>query len=166
VANGGSLVKPRLILKKGDQTMPSAAPVRILTPETAFTMRSMMEGVVLFGSGTKARLDGYSSGGKTGSAQIFDQAAHRYSHSYNGSFAGFAPLTNPRMVVVVTVNGTHGEAGFGGNTSAPVFKKVASEALRVFDVPKDLPEVEKPALVTKRESADDLAITDPDPSTP
>src|SRR5262249_53393966 len=133
IANGGSLVKPRLILKQGDKLVPAATPVRIIKPETAFTMRSMMEGVVLFGSGTKAKLEGYSGGGKTGSAQIFDRVAKRYSHTYNGSFVGFAPLTNPRIVVAVTVNGTHGENGFGGATSAPVYKVVATEALRVFD---------------------------------
>jgi cell division protein FtsI (penicillin-binding protein 3) len=165
VANGGSLVKPRLILKKGDQTMPPAAPVRILKPETAFTMRAMMENVVLNGTGSKARLDGYSTGGKTGSAQIFDTVAHRYSHTYNGSYMGFAPLTNPRIVVVVTVNGTRGESGFGAYAAGPAFKKVATEALRVFDVPKDLPVPETPVQVAKVESLDDLAISDPDGAT-
>ena len=63
---------------------------------------------------------------------------------------GFAPVTNPQVVVVVTLNGTHGEAGFGGQAAAPVFKIVAGEALRVFDVPKDLPEnTPTPTLVAK-----------------
>jgi cell division protein FtsI (penicillin-binding protein 3) len=75
---------------------------------------------------------------------------------------GFAPLTNPQVVVVVTLNGTHGEAGFGGQAAAPVFKIVAGEALRVFDVPKDLPEnVATPTLVAKTpEDLNDLAIAD------
>ena len=60
-------------------------------------------GVVLFGTGSKAALEGYSSGGKTGSAQIFDVKANRYTHSYNGSYMGFAPLNNPRYVVVVLI---------------------------------------------------------------
>ena len=114
IANGGMLVKPRLVLKKGDQTMPSDAAGRVLKPETAITMRQMMEGVVLVGTGSRARLDGYTSGGKTGSAQIFDFATKHYTHTYNGSYMGFAPMTNPRIVVVVTLNGTHGEGGFGG----------------------------------------------------
>ncbi len=160
IANGGSLVKPRLILKMGGRTVPPAQPVRIVKPETAFTMRSMMEGVVLNGTGSRARLDGYTSGGKTGSAQIFDIKSGHYSHTYNGSYVGFAPVTNPRIVVAVTVNGTRGEEGFGGITSAPAFKVVATEALRVADVPKDLPETPNPALVAKNESADDLAISD------
>lgn len=140
IANGGLLVKPRLILKRGGEMVRTDPPVRILKPETAITMRRMMEGVVLRGTGTKARLDGYSSGGKTGTAQIFDTRTHRYTHSYNASFMGFAPLTNPAIVVVVTLNGTTGSAGFGGPVAAPVFRAVAGEALRVLDVPKDLPE--------------------------
>ena len=157
IANGGLLVRPQLILKKGTQNVPVRAPVRVLKPDTAITMRQMMEGVVLVGTGTRARLLGYSSGGKTGSAQIFDFATKHYTHSYNGSYMGFAPVTNPSVVVVATLNGTHGEAGFGGQAAAPVFKAVATEALRVFDVPKDLPEA---TLVARSEDVDDLAIAD------
>ena len=159
-ANGGLLVRPRLVLKKGSQVQQPSAPVRIIRPETAITMRQMMEGVVVMpgGTGSKAQLVGYSTGGKTGSAQIFDVATHRYSHNdYNGSFIGFAPLTNPAIVVVVTLNGTHGTAGFGGQAAAPVFRAVATEALRVLDVPKDLPD--PPPLVAKK-VVEDLSVGD------
>jgi cell division protein FtsI (penicillin-binding protein 3) len=162
IANGGLLVRPRLVLRRGNQTAPAEQPVRVLKPETAITMRQMMEGVVLpGGTGTRARLEGYTSGGKTGSAQIYDTDTKHYTHTYNGSFLGFAPLTNPSIVVVVTLNGTHGSAGFGGQAAAPVFRAIASEALRVLDVPKDLPD-EPPArtLVAHNEEADDLAIAD------
>jgi len=70
VANGGVLVRPRLVLRNGDRTLPVVPARRVLRPETAVTMRNMMEGVVLFGTGKRARLEGYSAGGKTGSAQI------------------------------------------------------------------------------------------------
>jgi cell division protein FtsI (penicillin-binding protein 3) len=116
-------------------------------------MRQMMEGVVLKGTGTGARLQGYSVGGKTGTGQIFDVAAHRYTHTYNGSFIGFAPMQNPQIVVVVTLNGTRGNSGFGGAAAAPVFKAVASEALRVLDVPKDVPD-EAPAPPLTAEVSD------------
>ena len=166
VASGGLLVKPRLVLKRGDRTEPVPPPVRVLKPENAITMRQMMEGVVLVGTGSRARLAGYSSGGKTGSAQIFDYATKHYTHTYNGSYMGFAPMTNPQVVVVVTLNGTHGEAGFGGQAAAPVFKVVAGEALRVFDVPKDLPEnPAAPTMVARTpEDLNDLAIADLDAS--
>jgi cell division protein FtsI (penicillin-binding protein 3) len=136
--------------------------VRVLKPETAITMRQMMEGVVMpGGTGTKARLQGYTSGGKTGSAQIYDPVAKHYTHSYNGSFMGFAPLTNPAMVAVVTLNGTHGTAGYGGQAAAPVFHAVVTEALRVMDVPKDLPDqTPTTTQVASNQEAGDLAIAD------
>jgi cell division protein FtsI (penicillin-binding protein 3) len=162
VANGGLLVTPRLVLKRGNKPEPVPPPVRILQGETAITMRQMMEGVVLPG-GTgypEARLAGYSVGGKTGSAQIFDFATKHYTHNYNGSFVGLVPLTNPTMVVVVTLNGTHGTNGYGGRAAAPVFHAVTTEALRLLEVPKDLPD-DPPAKVasTKPANADeDVAI--------
>jgi cell division protein FtsI (penicillin-binding protein 3) len=140
VANGGLMVPPRLILKRGSAAVPVIPPHRILRPETAITMRQMMEGVVLVGTGKKAKLSGYSTAGKTGSAQIFDYTTGRYTHSYNASFMGFAPVANPAIVVVATLNGTHGSAGYGGAVAAPVFHEVAAEALRVLDVPRDLPD--------------------------
>ena len=155
IANGGKLVRPRLVLKKDGETVPPAPPERLLKAETAMTMRQLMEGVVLHGTGTAAKLVGYSVGGKTGSAQIFDFATKHYTHTYNGSFMGFAPLNNPAIVVVVTLNGTHGNAGFGGAAAAPVFRAVAAEALRVMEVPKDVPD--EPMLVAGAADINDLA---------
>lgn len=164
VANGGFLVKPRLIAKKERngfiETEGPAAPQRILKPETAIAMRQMMEGVVLEGTGKRARLDGYSSGGKTGSAQIYDYHARVYTHRYNGSYMGFAPVTNPAIVVVVTLNGTpSGDRGFGGRVAAPVFRNVASSALRLLDVPRDVPEIESENSEDE-EPLSDLAAAD------
>jgi len=165
VANGGLLIKPRLVIgrqKPGDpiETIPADRPERIIQPETAIQMRQMMEGVVLHGTGKKAALAGYTSGGKTGSAQVYDLKAHVYTHTYNASFLGFAPVVNPQIVVAVTLNGTtHGTSGFGGAVAAPVFREVAATALRILDVPKDLPD--GTALASKRSDAavgNDLAI--------
>ncbi len=146
IANGGVLIRPRIVLKRqrpGEpaEFEPAAKPVRVIRPETAITMRQMMEGVVLHGTGKSARLKGYTSGGKTGTAQIYDEATRTYSHHYNGSFIGFAPVANPAIVIVVTLNGTSGgTAGYGGVVAGPVFREVATAALRILDVPKDLPE--------------------------
>jgi cell division protein FtsI (penicillin-binding protein 3) len=164
IANGGLLVKPRLIMKMGDQMPAVEPPVRIIKPETAITMRQMMEGVVLNGTGRTARLDGYTAGGKTGTAQIFDFASKHYTHTYNGSFMGFAPVTNPAVIAVVTLNGTRGEAGFGAEVAIPTWKVVVTEALRILDVPKDLPD--SPATPTeiannqKDQGVNDLSIAD------
>jgi len=165
IANGGMLVKPRLILKRGGKLVPIEPPVRILKPETAITMRQMMEGVVLRGTGRiHARLDGYTSAGKTGTAQIFDSVTHHYTHNYNASFLGFAPVTNPALVVLVTVHDTSGESGQGADAAAPVFQKIMTEALRMLDVPKDIPEdltaTRKPEKEKPGEFRDDVAIAD------
>jgi Cell division protein FtsI/penicillin-binding protein 2 len=130
--------------------------VRVIKPETAITMRQMMEGVVLRGTGTKARLEGYTSGGKTGSAQIYDYKARAYTHKYNASFMGFAPVNNPAIVVVVTLNGA---SKFGGAVAAPVFHEVATAALRFLDVQKDLPEGGIP-IDDEKTPLDDLAIAE------
>jgi cell division protein FtsI (penicillin-binding protein 3) len=158
IANGGYLVKPKLVL--GQQTDP---PVRIIRPETAITMRHMMEGVVIkpYGTGFRyARIPGYSSGGKTGTAQIYDFKAHVYTHLYNASFMGFAPVNDPAVVVVVTVNGTTGTAGYGGPVSAPVFREVAAAALRLLDIPKDLPDDPLPQIAEGNADENDVALTD------
>jgi cell division protein FtsI (penicillin-binding protein 3) len=145
LANGGFQVKPRLVRwrqRPGGPREPDPVepPVRVLKPETAITMRQMMEGVILEGTGKRARLEGYTAGGKTGTAQIFDLATRRYFHKlHNGTFLGIAPLTNPSIVVVVTLNGTSRQ---GGQVAAPVFKEVASAALRLLNVTRDVPEVE------------------------
>jgi cell division protein FtsI (penicillin-binding protein 3) len=157
IASGGLLLKPRLLMDA-----PKVDPVRVLRPETAITMRGMMEGVVIkpYGTGHKyARLIGYTSAGKTGTAQIYDNKLHQYTHLYNASFMGFAPVTNPRIVVVVTINGTGGLVGYGGPTSAPVFREVAAAGLRVMDVPKDLPEM-VPSEGNDPADENDVAIAD------
>ena len=166
IANGGMLVEPRLILKRGDKLEPVQQPKRIIKPETAITMRQMMEGVVLRGTGrVHARLEGYTSGGKTGTAQIFDFASKHYTHNYNASFLGFAPVTNPALVVLVTIHNTSGENGQGADAAAPVFQKIMQEALRMLDVPKDIPQemmasAKKPAKEKPGEFEGDLAIAD------
>ncbi len=156
IANGGMHVTPRVLLARkpfnGEiEYIPADPPVRILKPENAILMRKMMEGVVLHGTGKEAILKGYTSAGKTGSAQIYDVKAHTYTHTYNSSFLGFAPVANPQVVVAVTLNGTSGgSAGYGGVVAAPVFREVMTAALRILDVPKDIPQgdTEKNAMIS------------------
>jgi cell division protein FtsI (penicillin-binding protein 3) len=166
IANGGLRITPKIVLKEGEKTTPTESGVRILKPETVMTMRMMMEGVVLRGTARNtARLDGYTSAGKTGTAQIFENG--HYTHLYNASFMGFTPVTNPRLVIVVTLNGTEGNAGMGASAAAPVFKNIATEALRMYDIPKDIPEelnaAKKPAPHAEP-IEDDLSIAGLGPS--
>lgn len=77
IANGGMLYKPHIVaeIRRGETVLPregllaTSEPRRVIQPETAATLRRLMEGVVLNGTGTRARLDGWTSAGKTGSAQ-------------------------------------------------------------------------------------------------
>lgn len=147
IANNGLLVKPVLTREAPVGTSKialvahseSTPPVRVIKPETAITMRRLMESVVLRGTGKGARLNGYTSGGKTGTAQMFDKVTRRYSHRYNASFMGFAPVTNPDIAVVVTLNGS---SVYGGVIAAPVFKEIAETALQARNVPRDILEPE------------------------
>ncbi len=166
VANGGLLLKPRLVMSRhkpgsSAETFAPEKPVRVIEPETAILMRQMMEGVVLHGTGKGyANLKGYTSGGKTGSAQIYDVQAKTYTHHYNASFLGFAPVANPQVVIAVTLEGTSGgSAGYGGPVAAPVFREVAMTTLRMLDVPKDLPG-DDPRISAGPPDANDLSIAE------
>ena len=82
---------------------------RVLSTLTAAQMRKMMEGVVLYGTGKPAQLNGYSSGGKTGTAQKVDPATHLYSKTMHiASFAGIAPVNNPVIAVAVVMDNPKG----------------------------------------------------------
>jgi membrane carboxypeptidase/penicillin-binding protein len=92
------------------------------------------------GTAHTLHLVGYSLAGKTGTAQIFDFAHHVYTHKYNASFMGFAPIGNPSVLIVVTISGTTGIAGFGARAAGPAFQSMAEAALRLRAVPRDVPE--------------------------
>src|SRR6478735_985225 len=113
---------------------------RVISPLTAAQMKRMMEGVVLRGTGKKAILDGYSSAGKTGTAQKID-ASGKYSHRQHiASFAGFAPVNNPAVTVLVVLDspaGGYPHAG-GGEAAAPVFAPIAQQVLAYMNVPHDV----------------------------
>lgn len=168
IANGGFLVHPHLVAWKQSpegerEIMKYPVPVQVLKPETVMTMRSIMHRVVMpGGTAPQLHVTGYVLAGKTGTAQIYDFAHHVYTHKYNASFLGFAPLENPRLVVIVTVSGTTGQAGFGGSASGPAFMDVMSVGLRRLNVMRDAPEeVEELAQKQKdKEQKDKKALND------
>ena len=146
IANDGVYVAPRIV---AGTTAPRSTPQliefhpplgrRVISPFTAAEMKHMMEGVVLRGTGPKAILDGYSSAGKTGTAQKID-ASGRYSHRVHiASFAGFAPVNNPAVTVLVVLDApaTY-PRDQGGDVAAPVFAKVAQQVLAYLNVPHDV----------------------------
>jgi cell division protein FtsI (penicillin-binding protein 3) len=147
IANGGTLYHPHVVqeLRRGSQLLPAEgllAPVeprRVIRPETAATLRRLMEGVVLNGTGTKARLDGWTAAGKTGSAQKIDPATGRYSPTQLiASFTGFAPINNPAVTILVSLDSPVG-LHEGGQVAAPVFKRIAEQVLPYLEVPRDVP---------------------------
>jgi len=171
VANGGVLYKPHVVqeMKRGEEVLPLAGPSaateprRVIRPETAATMRRLMEGVILHGTGKAARLDGWTAGGKTGTAQKIDPDTGRYSRTnVIASFTGFAPINSPAVVILVSVDSPGGYPHDGATVAAPVFKRIAEQVLRYLDVPRDLPV--SPTLVEaayhKKEESDPAAMDD------
>ena len=147
IANGGLLYKPHVVAQlqraghalQIDDVLEPMEPKRVVRPETAATLRRLMEGVVLEGTGPKARLDGWTSAGKTGSAQKIDPSTGRYSRTqFIASFTGFAPINNPAVAILVSLDSPVGQHE-GGEVAAPVFKRIAEAVLTYLDVPRDVP---------------------------
>ena len=172
IANGGVYLPPRVLMPgqvdgtrngqspaaplaaspfKPGEELPNPLPAgahRVLSTLTAAQMRKMMEGVVLFGTGKPAQLNGYSSGGKTGTAQKVDPATHLYSKTMHiASFAGIAPVNNPVIAVAVVLDSPKG-AYYGTAVSAPVFAEVAQQVLEYLSVPHDI-DARRPRALSK-----------------
>jgi len=171
IANDGVWVAPRIVAgttepRNTPQTVAfhPGAERRVLSTYTAAEMKQMMQGVVLHGTGRKAILEGYSSAGKTGTAQKVDPATGTYSRTkYIASFAGFAPVNDPAITVVVILDSPEGQH-HGGMIGAPVFQKIAQQVLEYLHTPRD---VELPAsrdvLLAERQSKEqDLEEGSPD----
>jgi cell division protein FtsI (penicillin-binding protein 3) len=173
IANGGTYLPPHVLLQdtdamKGDSRLKPAAfqpetslpdklpdgSHRVIKELTAAKMRAMMQGIVVEGTGKLAQLNGYSSAGKTGTAEKIDPATRTYSHTkLVASFAGFAPVNNPAIAITVVIDTptAGGEAmHYGGAASAPVFAQVAQEVLEYLGVPHDQPLKTKQQLAAAR----------------
>jgi cell division protein FtsI (penicillin-binding protein 3) len=170
IADGGFWVRPHVVrgLRHDAQLIPQEQPPsrRVVSDATAATMRMMLEGVVLKGTGRKAQLDGYRAAGKTGTAQKLDPATGHYSKTQLiASFVGFAPVNNPAVTVLITLDSPVG-LHEGGQVSAPVFKRVAEQVLAYLNVPQDQPVVPKIQRASYRapQSDDDADVNDFDPN--
>ena len=171
IANDGVWVAPRIIAgttePRGTPQMVAFHPGvqrRVISPMTAAQMKQMMQGVVLHGTGKKAILEGYSSAGKTGTAQKVDPATHAYSHTkYVASFAGFAPINDPVITVAVILDSAVG-LHQGGQVSAPVFQRVTQQVLEYLHTPHDveLPPSHQVLLAERRVKDQDVEEGSPD----
>ncbi|HEY8622376.1 MAG TPA: penicillin-binding protein 2 [Casimicrobiaceae bacterium] len=110
----------------------------VIRPDTARAVRRMLEMVVSpGGTAPKAQVAGYRVAGKTGTAHKLEGGA--YVNKYVSSFVGFAPASNPRLVIAVMIDEPAGGQYYGGTVAAPVFSSIMGAALRLLGVPADAP---------------------------
>ena len=128
LANGG--IKRELTIVKREQS----EGVRVFSQENSHAIMAMLENVV-DEHVQKAKVDGYRVGGKTGTS--FKAVAGGYGNDYVGLFAGIAPISDPKVVVVVVINDPGGDLYHGGEVAAPVFSRVMKGALRVLNIAPD-----------------------------
>jgi cell division protein FtsI (penicillin-binding protein 3) len=132
---GDGELKPATLLKGNGPV--AGRPV--VSAGTAHAVRRMLElAVQPGGTAPKAQVPGYRVAGKTGTAHKLE--GRGYTNRYVSSFVGFAPASNPRLVVAVMIDEPTAGAHFGGEVAAPVFSAVMGSALRMQGVPPDAPQ--------------------------
>ena len=139
LGNGGTL--PEVGFLRAGGAPPPA--VSMTKASVAAEVRRMLEGVVEpDGTGRRARVDGYRVGGKTGTTRKSEAGGYSEGR-YHSLFAGLAPMSDPRLSVVVVIDEPGGEAYYGGAVAAPVFSDIVSGTLRVLGVAPDDPEMQR-----------------------
>lgn len=143
VINGGTLYTPRFVSHLSDENGEiveefKAQEVRkVISEETSEKMRTILENVVENGGGKNARIEGYRVGGKTGTAQVYDQSGKIAEGKNISSFIGFAPVDDPKYVVLFIVYEPGVPVTFGSVVAAPFAKEVLEKCLKYGEVPAD-----------------------------
>jgi cell division protein FtsI (penicillin-binding protein 3) len=135
IANGGYLMKPYVIEKIVDpagnvieENKPEVV-TRVISYDTSYQMKQIMQSVVEDGTGKRAQIPGFSVAGKTGTAQIPNpKSGGYYSDRYIASFIGFTPVQDPAIVMAVVVEAPRVKT-HGGSVAAPIFKQIAEKVL-------------------------------------
>jgi cell division protein FtsI/penicillin-binding protein 2 len=154
VANSGEYVEPRVIRaiyrdNRRYEIRPNVLR-RTVTPETAAVLTSIMEEVVERGTARPAQIPGFTIAGKTGTAAKLVNGNYS-KRDYNGSFVGFIPSRSPAVTILVVLDSPHGPHGYyGGNVSAPIFRRIAEDTLRYLGVGPTLNPA-PPVLVARRD---------------
>ena len=141
LANGGAMMKPHIIKSysnsQGDVTSTTETSVvgQPVPAETAKTIVDILEKEVSEGGGTKAMVEGYHFGGKTGTAQKLDTKHGGYlDGQYIASFIGFGPVEDPKFVVLVVIDDPQKGSYYGSQIVAPVFKDIVSQLVRYYQM--------------------------------
>ena len=154
IANGGELVEPRIVRavigEAGRQPVPRKVLRRTVSARTSAVLTEIMEQVVERGTGSRARVDGFTVAGKTGTAQKVVDG--KYSRSeYNASFVGFVPSRQPVFAIVVVIDSPHGRnLYYGGSVAAPIWQRIAAAGLRLYGIPASINPA-PPVLIASRE---------------
>ena len=131
LANGGMLQGVSIL--KQDKPAPG---VRVMSETTALAVREMLRLVVKRGTGKAAAVTGYQVGGKTGTVHKNTDGGYA-EKEYLSLFAGFIPVSAPRLIGVVIIDGPQGAEYYGGLVAAPVFGAVMHEAVRILNIAPD-----------------------------
>jgi len=117
--------------------------VQVIKPETARSMREMLERVISpKGTAPGAQVAGYRVGGKTGTAYKVENGKYAMPRKYVGSFVGMVPISVPRFIIAVMIDEPRGVYHYGGQVAAPTFATLAANALRAENIPPDSPIVD------------------------
>jgi len=139
--NGGNLYQPYIVEKmvntQGDTVVQNSPTIvrRVISEETSATMRDLLEKVVTDGSGANAAIDGYRIGGKTGTAQKYDEDGQILQGKHVASFIGFAPADDPEVIILIIVDEPSVAVDFGSVVAAPYVKMVLENTLKYLQIP-------------------------------
>jgi len=134
IANGGILRPPHIVQSIGGKAEPLPAGRRIISANTAASVRNMLRGVLADGgTASGAAIPGFDLAGKTGTASVVVDG--KYSSSeYIASFIGMVPASDPKLVVAVMVDEPQRGSIYGGSVAAPAFQKIVGWAVPHFGI--------------------------------
>lgn len=150
VANDGVLMKPRIVKQvtntdTGSVTTIEPTEVRqVISKETAETVCSMMESVVVNGTGGNGSVTGYTIGGKTGTSEVLQNTSKK---NYVASFVAISPVEDTQVVLLLTLYNPTGASHQGGTIAGPAVSQMLTEILPYLGVPSDVEEIEEDGLI-------------------
>ncbi|MDR1523319.1 MAG: penicillin-binding protein 2 [Endomicrobium sp.] len=145
IANDGVLLKPYIVQKicncNDDSPQKIFNPMeirRVVSKETAYTIKKILKNAVDLGTGKSAKVKGYTVAGKTGTAQKIDPLTKTYSKKfYTASFCGMLPAMEPEFVILVIIDEPKGQSYYASSVASPVFASIAQSIAQYLEIPKD-----------------------------